>query len=170
MNQTAWDMLGQPGNWRSKPLGQFAPELDHHLQHWLHKISPRIASFDIRHQNTTEMRVRFSQLGTHSRRATMINLEDTTEQREKLQSAKLASLGQLTASIAHEINNPIAVIQGNLDLMRETLGPHAAPVQAEIQLLNEQVERMRLIVTQLLQFAQFLHAFPVTGEGIDERV
>jgi two-component system NtrC family sensor kinase len=35
-------------------------------------------------------------------------------------------VGQLTASIAHEINNPIAVIQGNLDLVRELLGPRRA--------------------------------------------
>ncbi len=75
-------------------------------------------------------------------------------QQQLVKSEKLAAIGQLTASIAHEINNPIAVIQGNLDLMRETLGGHAAPVAAEMQLLDEQVERMRLIVTQLLQYAR----------------
>ncbi|HEY8710578.1 MAG TPA: cache domain-containing protein, partial [Burkholderiaceae bacterium] len=75
-------------------------------------------------------------------------------QQQLVKSEKLAAIGQLTASIAHEINNPIAVIQGNLDLMRETLGEHAAPVAAEIRLLDEQVERMRLIVTQLLQYAR----------------
>ena len=75
-------------------------------------------------------------------------------QQQLVKSEKLAAIGQLTASIAHEINNPIAVIQGNLDLMREMLGAHAAPVAAEIRLLDEQVERMRLIVTQLLQYAR----------------
>lgn len=75
-------------------------------------------------------------------------------QQQLVKSEKLAAIGQLTASIAHEINNPIAVIQGNLDLMRETLGTHAAPVAAEFRLLDEQVERMRLIVTQLLQYAR----------------
>ncbi len=75
-------------------------------------------------------------------------------QQQLVKSEKLAAIGQLTASVAHEINNPIAVIQGNLDLMRETLGPQAAPVQAELQLLDQQVERMRLIVTQLLQYAR----------------
>jgi two-component system, NtrC family, sensor kinase len=75
-------------------------------------------------------------------------------QRQLVKSEKLAAIGQLTASVAHEINNPIAVIQGNLDLMRETLGPQAAPVEAELKLLDQQVERMRLIVTQLLQYAR----------------
>ena len=75
-------------------------------------------------------------------------------QQQLVRSEKLAAIGQLTASIAHEINNPIAVIQGNLDLMRLTLGAHATPVQDEIRLIDAQVERMRLIVTQLLQYAR----------------
>ena len=75
-------------------------------------------------------------------------------QQHLVKSEKLAAIGQLTASVAHEINNPIAVIQGNLDLMRETLGEAARPVRAELQLLDQQVERMRLIVTQLLQYAR----------------
>lgn len=76
-------------------------------------------------------------------------------QQQLVQSEKMAAIGQLTASVAHEINNPIAVIQGNLDLMRETLGPDGcAPVREELQLLDQQVERMRLIVTQLLQHAR----------------
>jgi len=75
-------------------------------------------------------------------------------QQQLVKSEKLAAIGQLTASIAHEINNPIAVMQGNLDLIRDTLGAHAQPVKDELKLLDEQVERMRLIVTQLLQYAR----------------
>lgn len=75
-------------------------------------------------------------------------------QRQLVQSEKLAAIGQLTASVAHEINNPIAVIQGNLDLLRETLGPQAAPVLTELKLADQQVDRMRRIVTQLLQHAR----------------
>ena len=75
-------------------------------------------------------------------------------QQQLVRSEKLAAIGQLTASIAHEVNNPIAVIQGNLDLVRELLGADAERVKGEFRLLDEQVERMRLIVTQLLQFAR----------------
>jgi two-component system, NtrC family, sensor kinase len=76
-------------------------------------------------------------------------------QRQLVQSEKLATVGQLTASIAHEVNNPIAVIQGNLDLLRELLGPEgAARVAPELKLVDAQIERMRLIVTRLLQFAR----------------
>lgn len=75
-------------------------------------------------------------------------------QQQLVKSEKLAAIGQLTASVAHEINNPIAVMQGNLDLIRQELGPAADPVLGELRLLDEQVERMRLIVTQLLQYAR----------------
>ena len=76
-------------------------------------------------------------------------------QGQLLRSEKLAAVGQLTASMAHEINNPIAVIQGNLDMVRELLPPEAAErVRPELKLADEQVERMRLIVTQLLQYAR----------------
>jgi two-component system, NtrC family, sensor kinase len=77
-----------------------------------------------------------------------------TAQSQLLRAEKLAAVGQLTASIAHEVNNPIAVIQGNLDVLRDTLGAQATPVRAELALIDAQVERMRLIVTQLLQFAR----------------
>jgi signal transduction histidine kinase len=76
-------------------------------------------------------------------------------QAQLVRSEKLATVGQLTASIAHEVNNPIAVIQGNLDLLRELLpAPAIARVAPELKLVDEQIERMRLIVTQLLQFAR----------------
>ncbi len=80
------------------------------------------------------------------------NLRDA--QRQLVMSEKLAAIGQLTAGVAHEINNPIAVMQGNLDLLREVLGPGAGPVVNELRLIDEQVNRIRLIVTKLLQFAR----------------
>jgi two-component system, NtrC family, sensor kinase len=75
-------------------------------------------------------------------------------QQHLVRSEKLAAVGQLTASIAHEVNNPIAVIQGNLDLVRDLLGADASRVHGELRLVDAQIERMRLIVTRLLQFAR----------------
>jgi two-component system NtrC family sensor kinase len=75
-------------------------------------------------------------------------------QRQLVMSEKLAAIGQLTAGVAHEINNPVAVIQGNLDVLREVLGEAAAPVRQELKLMDDQVERIRLIVAKLLQFAR----------------
>ncbi|WP_354683009.1 cache domain-containing protein [Cupriavidus necator] len=67
-------------------------------------------------------------------------------------SEKLAVAGQLTAGVAHEINNPIAVIQGNLDVARQILGPAAEPVRHELRLIDEQVRRIYLLTNRLLQF------------------
>ncbi|MGH8750480.1 MAG: sensor histidine kinase, partial [Burkholderiales bacterium] len=75
-------------------------------------------------------------------------------QKQLVMSEKLAAIGQLTAGVAHEINNPIAVIQGNMDVLKDALGEAAQPVLQEIRLIDEQVNRIRLIVTKLLQFAR----------------
>ncbi len=83
------------------------------------------------------------------------NRELAATQKQLLRSEKLAAVGQLTASIAHEVNNPIAVIQGNLDLLRSQLPAQVArDADEELRLIDAQIERMRLIVTQLLQFAR----------------
>lgn len=75
-------------------------------------------------------------------------------QSQLVMNEKLAAIGQLTAGVAHEVNNPVAVILGNLEVLRDILGPAAEPVAPEIKLIHEQVHRIRLIVAKLLQFAR----------------
>ncbi|QPO10746.1 cache domain-containing protein [Thalassospira sp. A40-3] len=79
-------------------------------------------------------------------------LEATT--RQLIMSEKLAAIGEITAGVAHEINNPVAVLQGNLDVLRDLLGEHAKLGDTEFRLIDEQVNRINLIVTKLLQFAK----------------
>jgi signal transduction histidine kinase len=80
-------------------------------------------------------------------------LEDTTEQ--LIMSEKLATVGEITASVAHEINNPVAVIQGNLDVARTLLAEaEAEKVKTEFNLIDDQVYRIGAIVSKLLQFAR----------------
>lgn len=67
---------------------------------------------------------------------------------------KLAALGELTAGVAHEINNPTAVIMGNLDLLVNELGQQADPVRHEIDLIIEQVFRIKEIIHDLLAYAK----------------
>ena len=43
------------------------------------------------------------------------------EKQKSIHSAKLASLGELAASMAHEINNPVGIISGNAELLKLTL-------------------------------------------------
>jgi two-component system NtrC family sensor kinase len=67
---------------------------------------------------------------------------------------KMAALGELTAGVAHEINNPTAVIMGNLDLLVDELGDKADPVRHEIDLIVEQVYRIKDIIQNLLEYAR----------------
>lgn len=89
-----------------------------------------------------------------TRELAQANEELKAAQQKLVRSEKLAAIGQLTAGVAHEINNPIAVMQGNLDVMREALGSQREIVGNELGLLDEQIDRIRLIVTKLLQFAR----------------
>lgn len=66
---------------------------------------------------------------------------------------KLAVLGELTAGIAHEINNPAAVILGHIDLLQAELGENSS-VQQEIDTVIEQVYRIRAIINNLLQYSR----------------
>lgn len=79
-------------------------------------------------------------------------VEATT--RKLILSEKLATVGEITAAAAHEINNPVAVIQGNLDVLREVMADRMAEVGTEFRLMDEQVHRISTIVNQLLQFAR----------------
>ncbi|MCT4608545.1 MAG: cache domain-containing protein [Pelagimonas sp.] len=85
-------------------------------------------------------------------RAANQKLEDTY--RQLVMSEKLASIGEITAGVAHEINNPVAVIQGNVDVIRETLGHDLNAIETEVDLIDQQVSRIDAIVGKLLQFAR----------------
>jgi two-component system NtrC family sensor kinase len=81
-----------------------------------------------------------------------LKLEATTKQ--LIMSEKLAAIGEITAGVAHEINNPIAVMQGNLDVIRSVIGDEVEKAKVEFRLVDEQIHRISQIVTKLLQFAR----------------
>ncbi|TPA25181.1 HAMP domain-containing protein [Vibrio parahaemolyticus] len=88
---------------------------------------------------------------------------------------KLAALGELTAGIAHEINNPTAVILGNVELIHFELGEDANRVQEEIDAIHAQIDRIRNITRSLLQYSRqggvqdeitWQHVNPIIDESI----
>jgi len=89
---------------------------------------------------------------TSELKATNKQLENMT--RQLVMSEKLAAIGEITAGVAHEINNPIAVIQGNLEVLRTIIGEKARDAETELRLIDEQTDRVSQIVTRLLQFAR----------------
>ncbi len=77
-----------------------------------------------------------------------------------LQSQKLASLGELAAGIAHEINNPLAIIRQEAEYAQFLLkksasgGPELAELQDSLREIITQVDRSREITRNLLDFAR----------------
>jgi PAS domain S-box-containing protein len=96
----------------------------------------------------------------------MLTLRDVTEERamrERLQMAdRMAAVGALAAGVAHEINNPLACVTANLELLREEMsaGDDGRPRLSVDELLGalddarEGAERVRLIVRDLGLFAR----------------
>lgn len=68
-------------------------------------------------------------------------------------SEKLAGMGQLSAGIAHELNNPLGVITMYSNILKEEL-PGDSPMLQDIDLIVEQADRCRKIVGGLLNFAR----------------
>ncbi|WP_372737094.1 cache domain-containing protein [Neptunomonas sp.] len=77
-----------------------------------------------------------------------------TTRKKLLANEKLAVLGELTAGIAHEINNPVAVILGNIDLLVAELGDAVEPAQEEVDMVIRQVYRIRSLINNLLQYSR----------------
>lgn len=69
------------------------------------------------------------------------------------QSEKLASMGQLSAGIAHELNNPLGVITMYSNILKEEAGLQS-PMSKDLSLIAEQAERCKNIVGGLLNFAR----------------
>jgi signal transduction histidine kinase len=109
-------------------------ERDTQLRQWNDDLNQRI-----------EERTRKLQLANQQ-------LEATTKQ--LIMSEKLAAIGEIAAGVAHEINNPIAVMQGNLEVIRDAMGGKADTMKTEFRLIDEQLRRVSEIVTKLLQFAK----------------
>ena len=78
-------------------------------------------------------------------------LESTQE--ALMQSEKLASMGQLAAGIAHEVNNPLGTVLMLSHTLLNELGP-TSPQHEDLQLITSEADRCRKIVSGLLQFAR----------------
>lgn len=83
-------------------------------------------------------------------------LRDVT-QRNKMQEQllaqdRLASIGELTAGIAHELNNPLSIIKGYSELiLQSSAGPE---IRSDLSIIGGEVDRAAKIVDNLLTFAR----------------
>ena len=74
-------------------------------------------------------------------------------QKSMMQQEKLASIGRLSAGVAHEINNPLTTILTTAMLLQEDIDP-GDPMHAELDTIATETLRCRKIVTSLLDFAR----------------
>lgn len=70
-----------------------------------------------------------------------------------IQSEKLASMGQLSAAIAHEINNPLGVVLMYTHILHDEC-PEDSAMRQDLKTIADQTERCRKIVAGLLNFAR----------------
>lgn len=84
-------------------------------------------------------------------------LRDVTEEveldKQLYHTEKLASIGILAAGVAHEINNPLAVILGFTDLLKERF-PEGSTERADLTIIEETANNAKKIVENMLGFAR----------------
>jgi signal transduction histidine kinase/iron only hydrogenase large subunit-like protein len=76
-----------------------------------------------------------------------------TTQEQLMHSERLASMGQLAAGIAHEVNNPLGVVLMYAHLLREQV-PEGNPLGEDVERIVRETERCKKIVAGLLDFAR----------------
>jgi two-component system sensor histidine kinase PilS (NtrC family) len=109
------------------------------------------ASTDFRTATGGEIRARFE--GTDSSTGEiLIFLEDLGRLQERARQMKLAALGRLTASIAHEIRNPLSAIGHAGDLLREER--RGAMQDRLLKILADNVARLDRIVADILELGR----------------
>ncbi len=158
INQTALQLLGQPN--KSSQLNQLSDSLQHHYQHWAETKQQPDSPFKTA-QNSTEISAHFKLLGSQVEHGTIIFLEDSSALSQRVQHLKLASLGQLTASIAHEIRNPLGAISHAAQLLDESPALEQEDKRL-IEIISNHSNRMNTIIESILQLSRREEFKPTT--------
>jgi PAS domain S-box-containing protein len=82
------------------------------------------------------------------------NLKQT--QAQLIHAEKLATVGQMSAGVAHELNSPLQAIMGTIELMLRDKHPEA--VRSDLELLLKESQRCQRIILDMLKFARPSHA------------
>jgi len=122
INDAAWKNLGMPTSPQDRSLKDVSLELSKELNQWRkHPANPSSRKIKVSiGSDSPELQLRFRQLGVDDHNLVLIFLDDTSLLTQKAQQLKLSSLGRLTASIAHEIRNPLGAISHAAQLLQES--------------------------------------------------
>jgi two-component system, NtrC family, sensor histidine kinase PilS len=139
INESAADILGDENAFPDALIGEASPRLTYLLESWRQgtlgaagepPVDPTFVSAD----GVRVIRPHFAALGSASPAPVLVFLEDTSILAERVQQSKLASLGRLSASIAHEIRNPVGAMS------------HAGQLLAESPSLRDEDRRLTEII------------------------
>ncbi len=71
-----------------------------------------------------------------------------------VRSEKLATLGQLSSSISHELRNPLAVIHNSVYFLSMTASQYGEKITKHLEILRREVKRANSIISDLLEFSR----------------
>ncbi len=155
MNESAANFLGTEGSAAGAHLAEVSPQLHEIWEGWIAKPdeSREQPSF-LSHDKSSVIIPHFAALGSgEATPASLVFLEDSSLLAERVQQSKLASLGRLSASIAHEIRNPVGAIShaGQLLAESDALG---ASEHRLTEIIGNHSRRVNEIIENVLQLSR----------------
>ena len=137
INESAALLLQGATIQQGTPLGEVSPRLLYLLETWRRRADDwQLSTLTmLASDGGSLIQPHFVSLDSSGKGPTLVFLEDTTLIVERVQQSKLAALGRLSASIAHEIRNPVGAMS------------HAAQLLAESTALSTQERRLTDIIT-----------------------
>lgn len=155
INESAAQILGDRAAFPGALLGEASPRLLYLLSTWRQhgeEANGRGATF-VAADGAREIAPHFAPLGSTAPAPVLIFLEDTSEFAAKVQQSKLAALGRLSASIAHEIRNPVGAMSHAAQLLAESpaLGPDDRRLT---DIITKNAERVSTIIDNVLSMSR----------------
>jgi two-component system sensor histidine kinase PilS (NtrC family) len=154
INQSAAEHAGIRTREPGQDLAQLAPHLHRMLADWRRQGNPLLQppSF-LSADGSTRINAYLAPLGGHNDGPVLMFLEDASLLTQKVQQTKLAALGRLSASIAHEIRNPVGAMSHASQLLEESanLNPDDRRL---IDIIQTNSRRVSEIVENVLQLSR----------------
>lgn len=158
INESAAQMLGDGRAYPDALLGEASPRLLFLLERWRQStgdtgIFPAAEQTFVGADGAQVIRAHFAPLGVSTPAPVLVFLEDTTLITEKVQQSKLAALGRLSASIAHEIRNPVGAMSHAGQLLAES--PHLEPQERRLtEIIRNNADRVSGIIDSVLRLSR----------------
>ncbi len=128
------------------------PMLRTQLNSWLHNPDNRSVKLQI-DNNGPQLQVSFTYLQTGNSVNILIFIEDDTQISSRAQHLKLMALGRLTASIAHEVRNPLGAISHAAQLLNEA--PQLQQAEARLLgIITSNSQRVNSIIQNVLELSR----------------